>query len=108
MIFIRYYSDLIVDKNIDDISDIKKVVADGYSVAGLYAVCVSPISSGLFVICSFDELIKEQSFILDYGVVAVCKGKKRAKMMVRDIVESWLMTHKELSGMKEYYNSECR
>jgi hypothetical protein len=101
---LRFYDELWVGKGIDDAEELVSVICDGNAPLGVYAVCVSPLSNGLFVIISVKELLKPYNMALDYTVVGLAKGKRGAKLMVADIIESWLIDHTDLEGIKAYYS----
>ena len=86
MIFIRYYKDLIVEDNIDIIKA-KKL-----------------FSKGLMEIMSTENILKEVNSYGNYGIIALVKGRNKARKKSVRLIENWLVTHSDLTGFKSHYN----
>lgn len=103
MIFIRYYKDLIVEDKIDIIKA-KKLFSQGISLFNVYAICVSPQTNGLMEIMSTENLLKEVNSYGNYGIIALVKGRDKARKKSIRLIENWLVTHSDLAGFKSHYN----
>ena len=99
MIFIRYYKDLIVEDNIDIIKA-KELFSQGISLFNVYAICVSSKTNGIMEIMSTENLLKE----VNYGIIALVKGRNKARKKSIRLIENWLVTHSDLTGFKSHYN----
>jgi hypothetical protein len=99
----RYYKKLYIGDNIEEsvVSRLKK----GQSTFNVYAVCVIEASASMFEILSLTELCKEYNLSKDYAVVALVNGKTSAENAVVVMLENWLDRHKDLQGIKNYYNN---
>lgn len=103
MIFIRYYKDLIVEDNIDIIKA-KELFSQGISLFNVYAICVSSKTNGLMEIMSTENLLKEVNSYGNYGIIALMKGRNKARKKSIRLIENWLVTHSDLTGFKSHYN----
>lgn len=102
----RYYKNLYIGNNIDD--DVLEKFKRGIPSDDVYAVCVSERTVGILEILSTYELLKTCSAKRNYAVIALLMGKGSAKRAIVDLLCSWLENHKDLSGLKEYYNNNSR
>lgn len=105
MIALRYYENIILDKNI---KSIETLLRSRVARLDYYAVCVSNIGNGLMEIISFDNVLKSVNTYKNYGIIAIIKGKFAAENMSAKLIEGWLKNNKDLSKFKEYYNSKCK
>lgn len=101
----RYYDNIILDKNIEDI---KTLVNSGFGAWGYYAVCVSQKGNGLMEILSLSDALKSVNSYKNYGIIAVVKGKSTAEAVAVRLISDWVNKNKNLDDFKKYYNVRCR
>ncbi len=99
----RYYKNLYIGNNIDN-SALEKL-KNSEPTSNVYAICLCSDTKGLFEIMSTYELLNPYSAKRNYAVIALLEGKGSAKRAIVDLLCSWLKAHKDLSGIREYYNN---
>lgn len=102
---LRFYENIILDKNIKSLSDLMK---SRIKMLDYYALCVSSIGNGIMEILSLSSALKDVNAYKDYGIIAVVKGKQAAENMSARLVEDWLKCNSNLKDFKEYYNNRCK
>ncbi len=108
MIFIRYYENIIIDESVDiELTQIKNLIAQGIAVYNLYAICVSNKGNGIMEILSCTDLLKEINLSMNYGIIAMAKGRKNTDRMLCSLIESWINENRDLSLFRNYYNNRC-
>ena len=40
----------------------------------------------------------------NYGIIALVKGRNKARKKSIRLIENWLVTHSDLTGFKSHYN----
>jgi hypothetical protein len=98
----RYYKRLYIGNNVGD--DTLKRLKDGQETKYIYALCVCDKTVGMLEILSLHELLKPRNAERDYAVIALVRGSDSAYNAVADLIKAWLSSHKDLSGLKAYYN----
>ncbi|MDO4301415.1 MAG: hypothetical protein Q4D26_08520 [Clostridia bacterium] len=101
----RYYENIILDKNI---SSIETLLKSRIARLDYYAVCVSDIGTGLMEIISLGNALKGVNAYKNYGIIAVIKGKFAAENLSAKLIEDWLKNNEDLKEFKEFYNSKCK
>lgn len=105
MIFLRYYENIILDKNIESLD---LLFNSKFGKIDFYAICVSKIGNGLMEIISVRNMLKTINQYKDYGIIAVIKGSDNAKELSAKLIQDWLKKNNNLDGFKDYYNNKCR